>query len=307
MVFFLFDVNKEKLYKSRFENIIFMNTKKLIFAGTIAILLLVCAIVPVSAETGEPATLKLTNATYPTIMNPGDEGILYVTLTNTGKKTVTLNDIYLKYYGEDGGIISTSTDWRNLPTRILAGETLKDVPVPIKAGNKNGTFYATICINSNYGYAYDSKYPIVIKVMENKPELQFSNFHITQTGSYYTLKADINNLGYNTATALTITTLEGGDVGPYSTYPIGNLDEDDLAGFTITFAMPKDGILTLVTDYKNSDHKHVTNTYKLNVSNHLIIEEANPTSAIIMTIIVVIIIALIVFSAVRKHKKAKRH
>lgn len=281
-----------------------MKSKAFIFATLIATLLLICAVVPVSAA--EPATLKLTNATYPTILNPGEESTLYVTLTNTGKDTVTLNDIYLKYYGEDEGLVSTTTDWRNLPTRILAGETLKDIPVPIKAGNKTGTFYATICIDSNYGYVYDSKYPIVIKVMENKPELQLSNFQITKTGPYYTLKADVNNLGYDTATALTITSLEGEDVGPYSTYPIGNLDEDDLAGFTLTFAMPEDGILTLVTDYKDADRNHVTESFKLNVSNHLDVEDSNPAPAIITTIIIVLIIALIVFAVVRKNKRAKR-
>ncbi|HJJ35939.1 MAG TPA: hypothetical protein O0X27_02050 [Methanocorpusculum sp.] len=282
-----------------------MNSKKLVFAGLIAALLLICAVAPVSAA--EPSTLKLTDATYPEIMNPGEEGTLYVTLTNTGKDTVVLNDIYLKYYGDDDGLVSTMTDWRNLPTRILAGETLKNIPVPIKAGNKTGTFYATICVDSNYGYVYDSKYPIVIKVMENTPELQLSNFQVTKTGDYYTLKADVNNLGFATANALTISSLEGGDVGPYATYPIGNLDEDDLAGFTLTFKMPENGILTIVTDYKDTNRNHVIDTYKLNVSNHINVEETNPAPAIITTIIVILIIVLIVVAVVRKSKKSKRH
>lgn len=285
--------------------------KKIILTGIIAALVLLCAVAPVSVAALEtipaPSTLKLKDAIYPTVMNPGEEGILYVTMTNTGTQAVVLNNIYLKYYSDDGGLVTTSTDWRNLPSRILAGETLTAVPVPIKAGTKTGTFYATICIDSNYGYAYDSKYPIVIQVMENAPELQFSNIQVTETGNYYTLKADIHNLGFETANALTITSLEGGDVGPYEIYPIGNLDEDDLAGFTLTFNMPENGILTLVTDYKDEDHKHVTDTYTLDVNNHLIVEEQDPVPAIVTTVIIVLLVLLIIVAVVKKHKKGKRN
>lgn len=284
-----------------------MKTRHLISVVAAVALVLACVCIPaVAASSLEPSTLKITNVTYPTIMGPNSEGTLVVTLINTGTQSVVLNDIYFKYYGDDDRMVTTCTDWRNLPYRINPGASLT-VPVPIQSGSKTGPCYATICVDSNYGYVYDSKQPVFIKIQENTPELAITNFKVTQTKGYYTLDADIHNLGYDTASALKITTVEGGDVGPYSTYILGDLDKDDLAGFTLTFNMPESQILTIITDYKDANREHITNTFTVNIANHLIVEEKDSTAPVVFTVILVIIIVLIVVAVVRKSRKGKKN
>ena len=241
------------------------------------------------------------------MLKPNEEGVIYFTLENPGLYVpIYLDKIYLEYNGNDNGIIPTELDMNNVPDYLYPGQSII-IPMPIKAGDHAGMFYATIRVKSNDGYVFDSFQPLVIKVMDTGAELQVTNIKAAQTGNYYTLTADVHNLGFATATSLKITTLEGGDVGPYVTYPIGNLDADDLAGFEITFNAPADNKLTLVLSYKDADRDTVTENHVIDLSNHLIVEENNPAPVIITLVVIVVVIGLIVFACVRKSRKGKKN
>ncbi|HJJ58919.1 MAG TPA: hypothetical protein O0X84_05440 [Methanocorpusculum sp.] len=284
-----------------------------------ALLLLACFAAPVSAAEGSDSqtpgitvmipisgtTLAITDYAFDCeVYEPNEEGIITVTITNNGAKPVKLENIFIKYYEEDNGISSTKANWRNLPFTIAPSRSL-EVPVPLKVGDKTGNFYATICVQTNNGSLYDLKQPFVITVEEQAAALELTNIKVKETGKYYTLTGDLHNLGYTTAYSLHVTSREGGDIGPYVTYPIGNLDADDLAGFEITFIPPQNGILTLVTTYKDSNHNTITEEHKVNLENHLIVEETDNTGAIVVTVIAIIIAGLIVFLVVRKIVKSK--
>lgn len=282
-----------------------------------ALLVFVCIAAPVSAAAASPAesvaqaTITVNGisptSAIPYVLKPNEEGIISITIDNPGTMLpIYLRNVYLDYNGNDNGIIPTKPNMKDLPDYILPGKSL-EIPMPIKAGDHAGTFYATICVESKDGYVFNSMQPIVIKVMETGAELEVTNIKAAQTGNYYTLTADVHNLGFATATSLKITTLEGGDVGPYVTYPIGNLDADDLAGFEITFNAPADNKLTLVLSYKDADRDTVTENHVIDLSNHLIVEENNPAPVIITFVVIVVIIGLIVFACVRKSRKGKKN
>ena len=282
-----------------------------------ALLVFVCIAAPVSAAEATPAesvaqaTITVngisSTSAIPYVLKPNEEGIISITISNPGiKLPIYLRNVYLDYNGNDNGIIPTKPNMNDLPDYILPGKSL-EIPMPIKAGDHAGTFYATICVESKDGYVFNSMQPIAIKVMDTGAELEVTNIKAAQTGNYYTLTADVHNLGFATATSLKITTLEGGDVGPYVTYPIGNLDADDLAGFEITFNAPADNKLTLVLSYKDADRDTVTENHVIDLSNHLIVEENNPAPVIITLVVIVVVIGLIVFACVRKSRKGKKN
>ncbi|HJJ28023.1 MAG TPA: hypothetical protein O0X70_01355 [Methanocorpusculum sp.] len=139
------------------------------------------------------------------------------------------------------------------------------------------------------------------------PELVFANIRVTEGETYNTLKADINNMGFTTANSVRITTLEGSDIGTYPTYPIGNLDADDLAGFEITFDKSITSELTLVITYKNVSGEPVTEYYKINVANHIQKEKVDNTPVIVLIVLVVIIAAIVAVVVIRKNKKGKKN
>lgn len=284
-----------------------------------ALLLLACFAAPVSAADDESTngdtvvmpisgtTLVITDYAFDRetpIFEPNEEGIIMVTVKNNGSVPVKLENIFVKYYGDDAGVIATKTNGRNIPFNISANQSMT-IPVPLKVGEHTGNFYATLCVQVNNGVVYDLKQPFVIMVKELGADIELTNVKVKETGKYYTLTGDLHNLGYTTAKSLHVTSREGGDIGPYVTYPIGNLDADDLAGFEITFIPPQNGILTLVTTYKDSSLKTITEEYKVNLENHLIVEETDNTGAIVVTVIAIIIAGLIVFLVVRKIVKSK--
>lgn len=275
-----------------------------------ALLVFVCIAIPVSAATSSESVGQCTitvNGMTPEVLKPNEEGTLSITLKNPGTtQSIVLRDIYVKYNGNDNGIIPTKPNMNDLPDQILPGQSLT-IPIPIKAGDHTGTFYATVCVESKDGYVFNSMQPIVIKVMDTGAELEITNIKVTNSGNYYTLTGDVHNLGYTTATSLKVSTTNGGDVGPYPTYPIGNLDPDDLAGFQITFNLPADNKLTLVLTYKDTNRNTITETYDVNLANHIQVEESNPVPVIVTVVVVVIIIGLIVFAVVRKNKKGKKN
>ncbi|HJJ30740.1 MAG TPA: hypothetical protein O0X97_00655 [Methanocorpusculum sp.] len=281
-----------------------------------ALLVFVCIAAPVSAGTVPSEAVGHCTITVngisstseiPYVLKPNEEGIITITLENPGKYVpLYLEDVYLEYNGADGGIIPGKLNMDNVPDYLYPGKSLT-IPMPIKAGDHTGTFYATIRVKSNDGYVYDSIQPIVVKVMDTDADLEVTNIKVTQTGNYCTLTGDVHNLGFDTATSLKITSLEGGDVGPYVTYPIGNLDADDLAGFELSFNAPADNKLTLVLSYKDSDRDTVTENHVINLSNHLVVEENNPAPVIVTIVVVVVIIGLIVFASVRKNRKGKKN
>lgn len=289
-----------------------------------ALLVFVCIAAPVSAasvsaapvtpaESVAQATITVngisSTSAIPYVLKPNEEGIISITISNPGiKLPIYLRNVYLDYNGNDNGIIPTKPNMNDLPDYILPGKSL-EIPMPIKAGDHAGTFYATICVESKDGYVFNSMQPIAIKVMETGAELEVTNIKAFKDDEYncYKLTADVHNLGFATATSLKITTLEGGDVGPYVTYPIGNLDADDLAGFEITFNAPADNKLTLVLSYKDADRDTVTENQVIDLSNHLVVKENNPAPVIITLIVIVVIIGLIVFACVRKSRKGKKN
>lgn len=140
----------------------------------------------------------------------------------------------------------------------------------------------------------------------NLPELVFANIRVTTGDDYNILKADVNNMGFATANSVRITSIEGSDIGPYPTYPIGNLDADDLAGFELTFDKELMQDITLVVTYKNASGEYITENHVINVANHIVKEETDYTP-IIALIVVIVIVGLIVFVVVRKNKKGKKN
>ena len=123
-----------------------------------------------------------------------------------------------------------------------------------------------------------------------------------KTGKYHTLTADVNNAGFTTANSLRITSLEGGDIGPYSTYVVGSLDGDDLAGFELTFTEPENGVLTLVLTYKNDGGDSTTEEVSVVLENHMKPKETNSVPLIVGGIIILLVAAAVI---VRKKKAGK--
>ena len=133
------------------------------------------------------------------------------------------------------------------------------------------------------------------------PELIITNILVEKTNGYYTLTADVNNAGFSTANSLRISSLEGGDIGPYSTYVVGSLDGDDLAGFELTFKKPKDGTLTLVLTYKNDAGDVTEEECKVILENHMKPHDAGALPYIIGGIVILLILAAVI---IRKKKAA---
>lgn len=297
-----------------------MKLKAVIPAVCAALLLLLCIAAPVSAASVyagqndasmsipfDGTTLAITDYKFDRelpIFEPNEESTITVTITNNGVSTVKLENIYVKYYENDEGIIATKADWRNIPLNIPAGQSVV-VPVPLKIGEHTGNFYATLCVQASKRVVYDLKQPFVISVKELGADLELTNIKVSKTGNYHTLTADLHNLGYTTAKSLHITSKEGGDVGPYVTYPVGNLDPDDLAGFELTFNPPENGILTLLITYKDSSLNIITEEKQVNLANHMIVEETDYTMTIVIIVIAAIAAGLIIFAIVRKVVKSK--
>ena len=298
-----------------------MKLKTAVTALVAALLLLVCIAAPVSAadEGGSQTpgvtvmipisgtTLAITDYAFDRelpVFEPNEESIVTVTITNNGTKPVKLENIFIKYYEDDNGISATKANWRNLPFTVAPAQSL-EIPVPLKVGDKTGNFYATICVQTNNGSLYDLKQPFAIMVKDLGADIELTNVKVKETGKYYTLTGDLHNLGYTTAKSLHVTSREGGDIGPYVTYPIGNLDADDLAGFEITFNLPESGFLTLDVTYRDSTLNTKTEEFRVNLANHMIIEETDNTGAVVFTVIAIIIAGLIVFLVVRKIVKSK--
>ncbi|MDO5846689.1 MAG: hypothetical protein Q4Q20_00090 [Methanocorpusculum sp.] len=297
-----------------------MKLKSAVTALVAALLLLACIAAPVSAVLTDTqvqdstimipfsgTTLAITDYSFDReipVYEPNEEGVLTVSITNNGAKAVKLENIFIKYYEDDKGITATKANWRNLPFTVAPAQTLQ-VPIPLKVGDKTGNFYATICVQTNNGSLYDLKQPFVLKVMDLGADLEITNIKVAESDYYYILTGDIHNLGFSTANSLHVTSVEGGDIGPYVTYPIGNLDADDLAGFEITFIPPQNGILTLITTYKDSNLNTITEEHQINLANHLIIEEVDNTASIVVTIIIIVVAGLIIFAIVRKIVKSK--
>ena len=289
-----------------------MKLKTAVTALVAALLLLVCIAAPVSAavlpnDQIPGTTLVITDYAFDReipIYEPNEDGIINVTVKNNGALPIKLENIFVKYYENDEGVIATKANGRNIPFSIASNQTMT-IPVPLKVGEKTGNFYATICVQVSNGIVYDLKQPFVIMVKDLGANLELTNIKVKETGKYYTLTGDIHNLGYTTAKSLHVTSREGGDVGPYVTYPIGNLDADDLAGFEITFNLPESGFLTLDVTYRDSTLTTKTEEFRVNLANHMIIEETDNTGAVVFTVIAIIIAGLIVFLVVRKIVKSK--
>ena len=289
-----------------------MKLKTAVTALVAALLLLVCIAAPVSAavlpnDQIPGTTLVITDYAFDReipIYEPNEDGIINVTVVNNGALPIKLENIFVKYYENDEGVIATKANGRNIPFSIASNQTMT-IPVPLKVGEKTGNFYATICVQVSNGIVYDLKQPFVIMVKDLGASLELTNIKVKETGKYYTLSGDIHNLGYTTAKSLHVTSREGGDIGPYVTYPIGNLDADDLAGFVITFNLPESGFLTLDVTYRDSTLNTKTEEFRVNLANHMIIEETDNTGAVVFTVIAIIIAGLIVFLVVRKIVKSK--
>ena len=289
-----------------------MKLKTAVTALVAALLLLVCIAAPVSAavlpnDQIPGTTLVITDYAFDReipIYEPNEDGIINVTVVNNGALPIKLENIFVKYYENDEGVIATKANGRNIPFSIASNQTMT-IPVPLKVGEKTGNFYATICVQVSNGIVYDLKQPFVISVKELGADLELTNIKVSKTGNYHTLTADLHNLGYTTAKSLYITSKEGGDVGPYVTYPVGNLDPDDLAGFELTFNPPENGILTLVITYKDSSLNIIKEEKQVNLANHMIVEETDNTMTIVIIVIAAIAAGLIIFAIVRKVIKSK--
>ena len=144
--------------------------------------------------------------------------------------------------------------------------------------------------------------PAGVSASAAAPELIITNILVEKTGKYHTLTADVNNAGFTTANSLRITSLEGGDIGPYSTYVVGSLDGDDLAGFELTFTEPENGVLTLVLTYKNDGGDSTTEEVSVVLENHMKPKETNSVPLIVGGIIILLVAAAVI---VRKKKAGK--
>lgn len=227
--------------------------------------------------------------------------------TSTEAVTLTIGN-YMKNDAESVSVTVTgdgvSCKEQNVYVGYLPVGTAKLVNLTVKTEDaKEVTFLVTY---SNGANKHTEKLTIPAGTGSSltTPELIITNIKVTKTNGYYTLNADINNAGFSTANALRITSENSQDVGPYSVYVVGSLDDDDLAGFELSFSEPANGILTLVISYKNDSGELITETFKINVANHLV-EKTDSTPVVIGVIAVLVIIAVIIF-VISRNKKGKK-
>lgn len=192
----------------------------------------------------------------------------------------------------------------NVYVGTISAGTSQDVTLTVKTEDASEVRFAVTYSN---GANTHTEF-VTVSAGESKsltsPELIVTNIIIKKTDGYYTLNADINNAGFSTANSLRITTEESSDVGPYSVYVVGSLDDDDLAGFELTFDAPSNDVITLVVSYKNDSGELITENIKVNVSKHLAKEESSSAPIVIGIIVVVVVIAGIVYF-VSRNKKGK--
>ena len=221
-----------------------------------------------------------------------------VTLSNNMKNAVTSVSVTAKGPG-------VSCKEGTVPVGTLAAGESKAVKMTVKTNDASAVILEVTYSNGANKHTETVSIPAGEGATTTMPELIVTNVRVEKTGSYYTLKADVNNAGFFTAEGLRITSENGGDVGPYSVYVVGSLDSDDLAGFELTFEKPKDGVLKLNLIYKDSTGTYFTEHAEITVSNHMVENDAGMTPVII--VVVIVIAAAAVFVVVRKKKAEKEN
>lgn len=221
-----------------------------------------------------------------------------VTLSNNLKNAVTSVSITAKGPG-------VSCKEGSVPVGTLDAGESKAVRMTVKTDDASAVVLEVTYSNGANKHTETISIPAGEGATTTMPELIVTNVRVENTGSYYTLKADVNNAGFFTAEGLRITSENGGDVGPYSVYVVGSLDSDDLSGFELTFEKPRDDVLKLNLIYKDSTGTYFTEHAEITVSNHMVQDDSGITPVVV--VVVIVIVAAAVFVIVRKKKAEKEN
>jgi len=206
-------------------------------------------------------------------------------------------------------VIPDSSDVAFNPSKVYVGNlsangkatvSLNMNTMTTSAGKKNITFVAQYRTGNNIHNT--SKINYVIDVIDQYG-LILTSLDIKNTGSYYTITGDINNIGTNSARNVVISVEKDKDITPVqpdSSYFIGTLDSDDFSSFELSARINSSDVksIPLVITFRNADNEINIYHESVTIERYSIIPEVKNTGMSTGVIAVVAIVALIIIGII---------
>ena len=226
--------------------------RKLFLAITALLLLSVCAMAGVSAQTPADAAAQVTVTSVtldPGVFMEDDIGTVTVEITNNGAESVPIRRVTM--YDTDIRIISSSYD---TSMYLGAGNSMTFV-FTVQAGVGPGIYYPKFSVD--YRDAGYLRYPVELRVQNDPLKISvLSKPDTFAAGKKDTVVIAVGNPRSNMANGVVVEPSGNGlDITP-SSYFIGNLGSDESVQVPLTITPSDNSVLSVRVDYKNGVNDH---------------------------------------------------
>jgi len=227
----------------------------------------------------------------PAVFVPNKPAVLGVTVANLRDETV--HGVQISVSGDGvtstegtvyvGDLDNEKNRSANASLTVITSEESSGINLDITYRTGNNWHKDTILV------------PIAGSAINKDADIVITNIVATKNGDTVTVTGDVSNAGLSPAKSMVVTTRGVQTVQPYPSYVIGELDEDSLSEFEVSFIPNKgDESVTLAFNYKDTNGNARTYNEIVSIEDTASSSGGSGSNPVLATVIIIILAGIIV-------------